>query len=148
MGSAEILFRERLTPRAYVYLVVEALIAMVAVAYGAPFGARVGWIVFVGGSALAIWGLLASSPVIEVSATHLRAGPAVIERRYVTGILALEADDFRLARGRDADPRRFSVLRPWHSGTGAIVSIADTEDPHPAWILTTARPLDLAAALA
>lgn len=148
MSSADILYRERLTPRAYVYVIVEALIAMVAVAYGAPFGARVGWLVFIGATALAVWGLLASSPIIEVTATHLRAGPALIDRSLIIETSALETEAFRLARGRDADPRRFSVLRPWHSGSGAIVTIGDPDDPHPAWILTTARPGELAAALA
>jgi hypothetical protein len=148
MSSADILYRERLTPRAYVYVIVEALIAMVALAYGAPFGARVGWLVFIGATALAVWALLASSPIIEVTATHLRAGPAVIDRSLIIETSALETEAFRLARGRDADPRRFSVLRPWHSGSGAIVTIGDADDPHPAWILTTARPGDLAAALA
>lgn len=148
MSSAEILFRERLTPRAFVFVIVEAFVAMVAVAYGAPFGARVGWIVFIGASILAIWALLASSPVIEVSATHLRAGSACIERSKITGALALDAAAFRLARGRDVDARRYSLMRSWHSGTGALITLDDSDDPHPAWILTTARPAELAAALA
>ncbi len=148
MNGSEIVFRERLTPRAYVYLVVEALIAMVAVAYGAPFGATVGWIVFIGASILAVWALLAGSPVIEVTGTQLRAGAAMIDRRYVRSVEALDATDFRLARGRDADPRRFALLRSWHCGSGAVISIEDADDPHPAWILTTARPVELAAALA
>jgi hypothetical protein len=29
-----------------------------------------------------------------------------------------------------------------------LITIDDPDDPHPAWILTTARPADLAAALA
>lgn len=148
VSSGDIIFRERLTPRAYVYVIAEALIAMVAVAYGAPFGAPVGWLIFIGASILAVWALQASSPVIEVTATHLRAGSAKIDRRLITQAQAMESEAFRLARGRDADPRRFSVLRPWHSGSGALVVIDDPADPHPAWILTTARPLDLAAALA
>jgi len=148
MSSAEIVFRERLTPRAFVFVIVEAFVAMVAVAYGAPFGAQVGWIVFIGASFLAIWALVANSPVIEVSATHLRAGAALIERSKITGVLALDSAAFRLARGRDADARRFSLMRSWHSGTGALITIDDVDDPHPAWILTTARPAELAAALA
>ena len=55
MSSTNIVFRERLIPRAFVFVIVEAFVAMVAVAYGAPFGARVGWIVFIGASILAIW---------------------------------------------------------------------------------------------
>ncbi|MEY4136649.1 MAG: hypothetical protein RL205_777 [Actinomycetota bacterium] len=148
MNTGDVRFRERLTPRAYVYVIVEALVAMVAVAYGAPFGTRVGAIVFIGASILAIWALLATSPTIEVSSTHLRAGPAVIELAHVVSASALDPAAFRLARGRDADPRRFSLLRSWHSGSGAIITIDDVDDPHPAWILTTARPVELAAALA
>ena len=148
MSSTNIVFRERLTPRAFVFVIVEAFVAMVAVAYGAPFGARVGWIVFIGASILAIWALVAGSPVIEVTATHLRAGAAWIERSKITGVTALNSDAFRLARGRDADARRFSLMRSWHSGAGVLITIDDPDDPHPAWILTTARPPDLAAALA
>lgn len=148
MSSTDIVFRERLTPRPYVFVIVGALVAMVAIAYGAPFGARVGWLVFIGASVLAVWALLAGSPVIEVTATHLRAGPAEIERSRIAGALALDDAEFRLARGRDADPRRFSLLRAWHSGSGAIITLDDPNDPHPAWILTTAHPDLLAAALA
>jgi len=148
MSAPDIVFRERLTPRAYVFVIVEALVAMVAVAYGAPFGARVGWLVFIGASMLAIWALLAGSPVIEVTRTHLRAGPAMIDRALVSAVEPLDSESCRLARGRDADPRRFSLLRSWHSGSGALVTIDDPHDPHPAWILTTARPVELAAALA
>ena len=148
MSHPEILFRERLTPRPYVYLVIEALIAMISIAYGVPFGATVGWIVFIGASALAIWALLATSPVIEVTTTHLRAGAAELERRHVATAQALDATSFHLARGRHADPRRFSLMRSWHSGSGVIITVDDPRDPHPAWILTTARPELLAAALA
>lgn len=148
MNGPEILFRERLTPRLYVYLVVEALLAMISLAYGAPFGARVGWIVFIGGTVLAVWALIATSPIIEVTATHLHAGPARIERALLSSAVAMDRDAFHRARGRDADPRRYSVIRSWHSGSGVVVDINDPLDPHPAWILTTARPLDLAAALA
>jgi hypothetical protein len=104
--------------------------------------------VFVGLSVLAIWALVATSPTLEVTATHLRAGSALIEREFVTTALALGREEFRLARGRDADPRRFSLLRSWHSGTGVIITIDDARDPHPAWIVTSARPVELAAALA
>lgn len=148
MSGADILFRERLTPRPYVYLVVEALIAMVSIAYGAPLGAFVGWMVFIGASILAVWALLAGSPVIEVTTSELRAGSAVISRHLVTSAQPLDSVAFRLARGRDADPRRFSLMRSWHSGSGAVITIDDPDDPHPAWILTTARPMELAAALA
>jgi hypothetical protein len=67
MSGAGIIFRERLTPRPYVFLIVEALIAMISIAYGVPFGAPVGWVVFAGSSVLAIWALLATSPIIEVT---------------------------------------------------------------------------------
>jgi hypothetical protein len=131
-----------------VYLVIEGLIAMISLAYGVPLGAGLGWFVFVGLSVLAIWALVATSPTLEVTATHLRAGSALIEREFVTTALALGREEFRLARGRDADPRRFSLLRSWHSGTGVIITIDDARDPHPAWIVTSARPVELAAALA
>jgi hypothetical protein len=146
MTGAEIVFRERLTPRAFVFVIVEAFVAMVGIAYGAPFGARVGWIVFIGASILAIWALLASSPAIEVTATHLRAGAARIERSKIAGVTALDPAAFTL--GRETDARRFSLMRSWRSGSGVLITIDDPDDPHPAWILTTARPADLAAALA
>lgn len=148
MSGSEVLFRERLTPRPYVYLVVEALIAMISLAYGVPFGASVGWFVFIGASILAVWALLATSPSIEVTATHLRAGTARIERTAIASVQSMSGELFHLARGRNADPRRFSLLRAWHSGSGVIVTLDDPHDPHPAWILTTARPDELASALA
>lgn len=148
MSSNEILYRERLTPRAYAYVVVLALIAMVAIAYGAPFGARVGWIVFVGSGALAIWAMIATSPVIEITGSQVRVGRAAIDRSLIAQAVAMDPEAFRLARGRDADPRRYTILRAWHSGSGILLTLADPDDPHPSWLITTARPVDLAAALA
>lgn len=120
---------------------------MIAGAYGAALGARTGWILGVGLATAAILGTLWLSPVIRVTADALQAGPAMLPRATITSVEVLDREAAARARGPEADARAYVLLRSLHAGTAVRVHLADPTDPHPNWLLTTARPAELAEAL-
>ena len=146
-ASAPVLFRERLVPRWPAWLVCGALIAMIAGAYGAALGSVVGWSLGLGLAAVASIATLALSPEIRVTATELRAGPAVLPRTAIGAAVALDAQATRAARGPGADARSYVLLRTLHAATAVRIDLVDPQDPHPSWLLTSARPGELARAL-
>jgi hypothetical protein len=145
--APDVLFQERLIPRWPAWLFCGGLILMIAGAYGAALGARTGWILGIGLAAAAVLGTLWLSPVIRVTADALQAGPAVLPRTAVGSIEVLDREAAARARGPEADARTYVLLRSLHAGTAVRVQLTDPTDPHPNWLLTTARPDELAEAL-
>ena len=143
----DVLFHERLIPRWPAWLFGGGLILMIAGAYGAALGAVVGWALGLGLGVSALAATLLLSPVIRVTADELRAGPAVIPRRLIRAAAPLDAEETRRARGPEADARAYVLLRSLHAGTAVLIDLADPDDPHPSWLVTSARPEALAQAL-
>lgn len=146
-GGAGITYRERLRPPVWVWVIVEALVAMLAVAYGAALGAAAGiaTMAIVGGAAA--WVLAATSPEIIVSAAELRAGRAHIAWKYVGIIATLDAESTKLTRGAEADPRAFALMRPLTAAECVTIEICDDADPHPYWLISTKHPDELGRAI-
>jgi hypothetical protein len=140
-------FRERLLPRWWVVGIIDALIAMVAVAYGAAFGTGLGVIIFIGAAILVSVLLYISAPVISVTGQELVAGRARLPRSSIVTTHALDGDQARAARGPQADARTYVLLRAWRSSKAVLIQIQDPADPHPAWLLTSRDPAALVAAL-
>jgi hypothetical protein len=84
--------------------------------------------------------------VVEVDATKLRAGRAVIDRAYLGKATPLTGEDARYAFGRDCDPHAYLVLRSYLPGA-VRVELTDPQDPAPYWLIATKNPERLAAAL-
>lgn len=125
-----------------------ALIAMLAIAYGAAFGASLGWVLM---TALMIGvGVLIyrSSPVIEVTQDTIAAGGARLPRQWAGSVRPLDATGMRTERGPDGDARRYVVLRPWAARGGVLIDNIDPHDPHPGWLLSSRRPQALAGIIA
>lgn len=140
-------FHERLVPGWWVFASAVGFVAMIAIAYGAVLGSAVGWLVLLTGTGCACAVLLIASPVVWVDEDGLHAGPATLPFSAVSAVEVLDAAQTRAARGPQADPRLFAMLRPSRSAESVLVSIDDPGDPHPAWLLTSRRPHELAAAL-
>lgn len=132
-------------PGAAAMIALIVFITMLAIAYGAAFGALLGLLLFLALAVIAGWLALVRAPITEVTDTELRAGRATLPRRHVGAITVLSPTDVREERGGDA--RRFIHLRPWAASPGILIEVVDPDDPHPAWILASRRPLDLARAL-
>jgi hypothetical protein len=140
-------YRERLVPRWWAWLLAYALVAMIALAYGAALGSTTGWLVAVGAGALATALLLLTAPVIDVGTGHLRVGGAILPLTSVASAEAVTGDRIRELRGPGSDGRLFVSLRPWSSNDGVLVVLDDPEDPHPAWLFSSRHPARVVEAL-
>ena len=145
--TTEAPYRERLTPRWWAWLLAFCLMLMVAIAYGAAFGATVGWSLAGGGALLVIFLLLLTAPRLEVTDEYLVVDDARLPLRSIASAAAVSSVEMRDLRGPGADARLFIALRPWSAGAGVYVQLDDPEDPHPAWLFTSRHPDRLAAAI-
>lgn len=140
-GAMDI-FRERLTPGPGLHV---ALLLLLPMGFGmvAPLS-------IVGGVANAVGIYLAvqawlhlGAPQIRVTADHLYAGRARIERSAISKPRIIAKDD-RLSAISDA--RTLKVLRAWIP-EGVMVDVVDRDDPTPSWYMSTRRANELVAAL-
>lgn len=141
-------YRERLLPRWWAWLVPLALVGMLAVAYGAALGTPAGVAVGSGGAAIAGWLVWITSPVVSVESGHLAAGSARLPLTSVRAVRAVDRDEITALRGPGADARVFVELRPLSAPAAVLLTLADPDDPHPAWLISTRHPDRLEAALA
>lgn len=141
------LYRERLFPAWWVFVVVFGFVGMLAIAFGSALGAAIGYTIAIGGILVASLFLLLGAPVIAVDDRVLRAGRARLPRSVIGRYRALDADETTKTRDHDFDARWFTVLRPWSTSTAVIVEVTDPNDPHPAWLISARRPHRVVAAL-
>lgn len=120
---------------------------MIAFAYGAALGARVGWILGLGLSVCAVLAVLTLSPVVAVTPTHLHVGRASLPRTSIADCTTLQRDEAAVVRGTGADARSYVMLRSLHAQAAVLVSLDDPTDPHPSWLVTTRNPEALTEAL-
>lgn len=143
----QIRYQERLLPRLPAIAVLIALIAMLAIAYGAAFGATLGWIAFGGllvGAAVLVF---RTAPRIVVTDATVSAGGARLPLASIGGVRELDSEAMRLARGPGTDARRYVVLRTWAASGGVLIELDDAQDPHPAWLVSSRRPRTLVGAI-
>jgi hypothetical protein len=111
--------------------------------YGTRLSVPVAAVVLVLSSA----GLIAyGSAVVAVGSDGFVAGRARLPLWAVGDIAALEADQARAARGIEADPRAFLLVRGYVDDM-VRVGVKDPADPVPYWLVSTRHPNELAAAL-
>jgi hypothetical protein len=83
---------------------------------------------------------------IGVDADGLVAGRARLPLWAIGAVEVLDAEAARQARGPDADPRAYLLLRSYVSGA-VRVTVDDPADPVPYWYVSTRHPDRLASAL-
>jgi hypothetical protein len=139
------------------------------------FKERVGWpiwlwafLLFLCGSlSLAIWAALGntwaevsmlaqlvgliflwqSTPLeIKVVDDSLHVGPARIEKKYISNIVALSSEEMRILRGPKINTSAYMQIRFWIS-TGVKITISDPQDPTPYWLVSSKKAHQLADAL-
>jgi hypothetical protein len=138
-------YRERLGPSAWVFLATALVIPASLLVFLpiSPIAGVVSAIVMYGAIVV---GLIATSPVIEVTDGMLRVGRARIERSYVGAVTAHRGADATAERGVRLDARAYLLLRGWVNPVVRI-EITDDADPTPYWLVSTNHPDELAAAL-
>lgn len=113
---------------------------------GAPGPLRgVAFAVLVPAAAAGLWWL--GRVKVAVVDDELRVDDARLPVRFVAEVVPLDAAGRRELLGPSADPLAFVVQRPWIRGAVQIV-LDDPADPTPYWLVSTAHPERLAAALA
>lgn len=145
MAAMTSLFHERLHPGPFV--------VCIAIIFGVLLGAILTPLSEIVGIATAITLgaffpalLIAASPVVEVRADVVAAGPARIEVDVLGEPRILNKADVEKILGPDIRPLDFRVVRGWIP-TGVEVPVIDPDDPTPALVLSLRRPEDFSLAL-
>lgn len=138
-------YRERLSPSLWVLVSAAVCGPMVALVL-APLDTVIGLVAGIVVGALVVAGLLALSPVVEVSDGWLRVGRARIEVRYLGAVETFLGEDARQARGPGLSPSSWHLLRGGIDGV-ARVEVVDPDDPVSHWVFSTRTPARVAAVI-
>ena len=139
-------YRERLHAPALIFVLVLGLAAVVGIAYGSAYGATWGWVVGAALGIVGVGGLMATSTILRVDETVVRAGRARLPLTSIATAHPLDPEAMSHAK-RFGDPRDYLVLRAWSARSGVAIELADPRDPHPRWVISTRHPDRLAAAI-
>jgi hypothetical protein len=140
-------YGERLRVPLVWWLIPAAASVSVWLAVQHVYGPRVSIPVTVAVLVSSAGGLLAyGRAVVAVEGDAFRAGRARLPLWAVGSVDPLDADQARRARGPQADPRAFMLVRGY-VGPMVRVVVEDPADPVPYWLVSTRRPDRLAAAL-
>lgn len=140
-------YRERLWVPVRWWLLALLLTGAIWLAYQHAYGPRVSI-----PAALATFAVAAAvlvgygSAKIAVEPDALVAGRARLPLWAVGAIEVLDAEAARRARGPEADPRAYLLLRSYVRGAVRVV-VDDPADPVPYWYVSSRRPEQLASAL-
>jgi membrane protein implicated in regulation of membrane protease activity len=143
--SATVLFREKLWPTFWIWLIAVGLAAagilvFAPISLGAGFTAAA--VLFVIIAVL----LLTSTPTITVTPVTLQVGRATIERRFVGNATAFRGKEATAERGVRLNGLAYLCIRGWVDPVVRI-EITDPADKTPYWLASTRHPEDLVAAL-
>lgn len=138
-------YQEKLWPAWWIWLVSLGLGATAAVAFmpvGIVWGLTAGLVAF----ALIGFGLLSSTPTIQVTADTVRVGRATIEREFIGEVTGYRGSAAYHQRGPGLNGIAFMCLRGWIDPVVRL-EITDERDSTPYWLTSTRRPEELTAAL-
>jgi hypothetical protein len=140
------LYKEVIRPPLWLLAFIYFLFLSVVVAVWAAFDLRATYVVLTFLTFALIVIALKTKTHIELSATELKVGRAHIELKYIASVEALSADQTRILRTRDADPAAYLGIKFWIS-TGVKMTLRDTRDSTPYWLISTKRPEELTRTL-
>ncbi|WP_300078243.1 DUF3093 domain-containing protein [Propioniciclava sp.] len=140
-------YRERLAAPLWWWVLGLGLFVPTAAAIGFMLGP---WVSL--GAALTVAVLVAfalssfSATEIVVDAAGVRVGRSMLEWDYVGRVEVLDAAAADHLLGARADARAHVVQRPWLR-EGVRISVEDSADPHPYWLVSSRTPARCAAAI-
>lgn len=140
-------YRERLRAPIWLWIVCAGLVALISYAYAFALGDLAGIALAVALGGIAVWLLIVTAPLVEVTDEEFRVGRAHIDWAHVGLVATLDAASADRARGRDADPRAFAVSRSLTTRTAVTIEVLDDDDPHPYWLVSTRNPQELGHAI-
>lgn len=139
------LYRERLWAAPWMYLA-TALIIPATLLVSIPINLFIGIIVAIVLYGVCVALLIGNSPRIEVTESHLYAGTAHIERALIGPVEGFRKEEASLQRGQKLDARAWLMIRGWIDPV-VRVTIEDSQDPTPYWLLSTRHPEKLVRVL-
>lgn len=144
-ATSTIVHSERLSPSAGWWITLMLLSAMTSLLV-LPIS-QVGAVVLplLVAAGVILWMRSLSARVV-VTEDSFVAGPARIDRSFISDVTGFDAPGSFAQRGHLLDVRAFLMLRPWVK-TVVRVEIADPSDPTPYWLVSTRHPQSLAALL-
>ena len=144
-ATSTTVYSERLSPSAGWWIALMLLSAMTSL-LALPIS-QVGAVVLplLVAAGVILWMRSLSARVV-VTEDSLVAGPARIDRSFISDATGFDASGSFAQRGHLLDVRAFLMLRPWVR-TVVRIEIADPFDPTPYWLVSTRNPQSLAALL-
>jgi hypothetical protein len=97
-------------------------------------------------TAALVWIYSATALAIEVDNKELRVGKAHISLSLIGDCIDLDNEAIKRVRTRDANPQAFLAIRFW-APKGIQVTITDTKDPTPYWLISTNAGAELIRAI-
>lgn len=139
-------FYERIFPSLGATSALLALIGAMAFAIWAALGSTIALaFALIGLALIAIW-FQSAIHLVTCDGKKLRVNEAEIELYLVGDINSLQKNEWRERIGANFNPTAFHAHRFWMK-SGVAISIRDSKDPHPEWIIGTNQPDQLKAAL-
>jgi hypothetical protein len=139
------LFHERLWPSPGIWAATGGFGAALGLIPG-PINTTVAIIVGIVGFVALITLLAVLTPTVTVTADLFVAGRARVPLTLIDRVDQLTPEEWRRARGIDADARAYECTRAWLP-TGVKITLADPEDPTPYWLVSSRRADALTAAV-
>lgn len=140
------IYRERLWASPWVFIS-TALVIPASLLVFLPINFAAGVVVAIVLYAGIVLTLVATSPVLEVTASKLIAGRASVPIALIGSVTAHTGADATLERGQKLDARAWLMIRGWVSPV-VRVELIDASDPTPYWIVSTRTPAAVVAAIA
>lgn len=138
-------YTERLSMSWPWWLIAGLFAVSIAIAVAAWTPPVVGLVATVIILAVTLWaGLAAGATRIRADDQAVTVGGSRIEWRWIDRVRACDTQTMATVTHSRHQIDAFIVTRPWIS-TGVVLRLADPADPHPAWILSTRHPQELAA---
>jgi hypothetical protein len=144
-AGAPAIFRERLWPTVWVWVIVAGL-SGAGILMFAPISMSAGYVAGAVLFAVMATLLVLSTPTITVTADSLTVGRATIQRRFIGEVQAFRTKDATAERGTRLNGLAFLCIRGWIDPVVRI-EITDPSDRTPYWLTSSRRPEELTKAL-
>lgn len=146
IDGQNVIYRERLLPGPFAWLLVAFMTASLGIAYGYVYGQTFG-IVLALIATLGIYVFMFfGSPLIVIDELVLRVGDARLPKKFIGAPQILDEKQTRDSRRLHTHRDAYLVMRAAVSNS-IVIQISDVSDPHPYWQFSTRSPKKLLAAL-
>lgn len=139
-------FREVIRPPIWVLAFIYFMLLSLVIAIWAALDNRSALITWVISTVGIIIIALRWRKNISIDSNELRVGAAHIDLKYLKTATALNREQMRLLRTRDADPAAFLALAFWIP-TGVKIVLDDKRDKVPYWLISSRKHEELTRTL-